>query len=161
MDLGGNVEKAPTFKLIGNSLILGSIELIAESMTLAEKSGCGSDKLFEFIQDFFPAPPILNYGNKILHDNFDGSKGFAIAGGLKDASHIRRLTSMHNSPMPVVDIAHRSMLTAQAIHSKQTAAGSAKHEILDWSALVAGSRVAAGLPGLDSSSSQTKVVKDE
>lgn len=155
------MEKAPTFKLLGNSLILGSIELIAESMTLADKSGCGSDKMFEFIQDFFPAPPLLNYGNKILHDSFDGSKGFSITGGLKDASHIRRLTTAHNSPMPIIDIAHRSMLTANAIHTNQVAQGTAKYEILDWSALVAGPRVAAGLPGLDSSASQGRVVKEE
>jgi 3-hydroxyisobutyrate dehydrogenase-like beta-hydroxyacid dehydrogenase len=56
IDLGGNVEKglgihffnggiisifatAPTFKLIGNSLILGTMEVMAESLTLAEKAG--------------------------------------------------------------------------------------------------------------------------
>jgi len=55
IDLGGNVEKglsvhfncsiisifftAPTFKLIGNSLILGTMEVMAESQTLAEKAG--------------------------------------------------------------------------------------------------------------------------
>lgn len=26
------------------------------------------------------------YSNKILHDQFDGTKGFAVEGGLKDAS---------------------------------------------------------------------------
>ena len=31
------------FKLIGNSLIIGSIELIGESMVLAEKSGVGAE----------------------------------------------------------------------------------------------------------------------
>jgi hypothetical protein len=55
--------------------------------------------------------------------------------------------------MPIVDLAHRSLLTANAIHMKQAVQGTAKFEVLDWSALVAGSRVAAGLPGLDSSSS--------
>ena len=29
---------------------------------------------------------MVNYGNKITHDEFDGLKGFAIDGGLKDAS---------------------------------------------------------------------------
>jgi len=63
--------------------------------------------------------------------------------------------------MPVVDMAHRSMLTANAIHQKQVAQGEAEYEILDWSALAAGSRVAAGLPGLDSGKSQANPVKDE
>jgi hypothetical protein len=58
IDLGRNIEKgralshtlffllkpvaqAPTFKLISNSLILGSIELISEAYTVAEKSRIG------------------------------------------------------------------------------------------------------------------------
>ena len=65
IDLGGNVEKgqfsddrlskqvcfdravpsllAPTMKLIGNSFILGSIEVMGEIMTLADKSGIGAE----------------------------------------------------------------------------------------------------------------------
>jgi 3-hydroxyisobutyrate dehydrogenase-like beta-hydroxyacid dehydrogenase len=62
IDLGGNLEKggfrkpllmsylsfmnfeflAPTFKLIGNSMIMGCLEILAESFTLAEKSGIGA-----------------------------------------------------------------------------------------------------------------------
>jgi len=38
-----HVLQAPTFKLIGTSLIYGSIELIGESMVLAEKSGVGAE----------------------------------------------------------------------------------------------------------------------
>ena len=42
--------KAPTFKLIGNSLVLGSLELIAEAYTIAEKSGIGQDLVYEYIK---------------------------------------------------------------------------------------------------------------
>ena len=38
-DLDRNLEKAPTMKLVGNSVILGVLELIAESYTLAAKNG--------------------------------------------------------------------------------------------------------------------------
>jgi hypothetical protein len=41
---------APTFKLIGNSLVLGSLELIAEAYTIAEKSGIGQDLVYEYIK---------------------------------------------------------------------------------------------------------------
>ena len=81
IDLGGNVEKgdsvvrsrahtfffllkpvaqAPTFKLIGNSLILGSIELISEAYTVAEKSGIGQDLVYEYIKgmDGFGSSPL-------------------------------------------------------------------------------------------------------
>jgi hypothetical protein len=71
--------------------------------------------------------------------------------------NIQRLTTVHNSPMPVIDAAHRSLLTAMAIHSSQVDQGSNNSDILDWSALVAGSRVAAGLPGLDCSRSVSEL----
>ena len=34
---------ASTMKLLGNSIFIGSIELMGEIMTLAEKSGIGSE----------------------------------------------------------------------------------------------------------------------
>jgi 3-hydroxyisobutyrate dehydrogenase-like beta-hydroxyacid dehydrogenase len=42
--------QAPTFKLIGNSLVLGSLELIAEAYTIAEKSGIGQELVYEYIK---------------------------------------------------------------------------------------------------------------
>ncbi|KAG5636592.1 hypothetical protein H0H81_007532, partial [Sphagnurus paluster] len=165
VDLGGNIEKgltppyslnvidpsvAPTFKLVGNSMILGSLEVLAEAYTLAEKSGIGADNVHSLVQEILPAPSIVAYSDKIAHDKFDGSVGFAIDGGIKDASHIRRLTAEVNSPMPAIDVAHQHLLTARAIHQSKKQAGKVKFETLDWSGIVAGTRVAAGLDGLDS-----------
>lgn len=78
MDLGGNLEKgrvspseplysalnsialsAPIFKLIGNSMILGSLEILAEAFTLSEKTGIGSATTYELVKDLFPAPPCV------------------------------------------------------------------------------------------------------
>ncbi|KAK2461459.1 hypothetical protein APHAL10511_005922 [Amanita phalloides] len=149
IDLGGDVVKAPTFKLIANSLILGNLEILAEAFTMADKSGIEPHRVLELVQDILPAPPIVNYANKIANGLFDGSKGFSIDGGIKDASHIRKLTEEHNSPMPVVDIAHQHLLAARALYQNDKAKGKAKFETLDWSGLVAGTRVAAGLSGFD------------
>ena len=71
--------------------------------------------------------------------------------------HIRRLTSQHNCPMPVIDIAHQNLLTARAIHESHKSKGKEKFETLDWSALVAGTRVAAGLNGFDSAQNESHV----
>ena len=62
--------------------------------------------------------------------------------------HIRRLTTEVNAPMPVVDTALQHMLTARALHEAQARTGSTDFPVLDWSALVAGTRVAAGLDPL-------------
>ncbi|KAL7417916.1 6-phosphogluconate dehydrogenase [Mrakia frigida] len=135
-DLGANVEKAAAFKLVGNSLIIGVIELLAETMTLAEQSGVGQDKLYELIKDVYPAPSFLTYGKKMLKNDYNGQDGFTLAGGIKDAAHIRKLAEEHGVPMPLIDIAHQHLISARAN-------GGAK---LDWSSLVGGVRISAGLP---------------
>jgi len=149
IDLGGNLEKAPTFKLIGNSMILGTLEIMAEAYTLADKSGIGCENVHNLVQELFPAPGMMRYSSRMATDNFDGTTGFAIEGGIKDASHIRRLTAEHNSPMPVIDIAHQHLITARAIHEAKKLEGKEVYETLDWSGIIAGTRVAAGLNAFD------------
>ena len=113
---------------------------------------------------------MTSYADKMANDKLDGTQGFSIDGGIKDAryyspshctkaslnvtipSHIRRLTSELNSPMPVIDTAHQHMLTARAGHTKKVLQGTAKYETLDWSALVSGVRVTAGLAATGSGS---------
>ncbi|GAA5998206.1 hypothetical protein JCM5350_000546 [Sporobolomyces pararoseus] len=135
IDVGANVERAASFKLLGNSVVLGVIELLAESMTLADKSGVGSELLYEFIKEFLPAPSFIGYGKKILENNFEGETGFTATGGLKDAQHIRRLAMENGATLPALDVAHRHLVTSIAHGGGD----------LDWSSLVAGPRLAAGL----------------
>lgn len=52
--------------------------------------------------------------------------------------------------MPVIDSAHGHLLTARALHNNQKRKGTAQFGTLDWSAVIAGTRVAAGLDGFDS-----------
>ncbi|KAG6849977.1 hypothetical protein H0H93_002979 [Arthromyces matolae] len=170
VDLGGNLEKAPTFKLIGNSMILGTLEVLAEAYVLAEKSGIDAENVHNLVQDILPAPGLttsnsrlsstIAYSDKMAHDKFDGSVGFAIDGGIKDASHIRRLTAQVNSPMPAIDVAHQHLLTARAIHHSKKHEGKTAFETLDWSGIIAGTRVAAGLDGLDSRKHDSVVRED-
>lgn len=160
IDLGGNLEKAPTFKLIGNSMIMGTLEILAEAYTLAEKSGIGAENVHSLVQEILPAPGIVAYSDKMANDKFDGTVGFAIDGGIKDASHIRRLTAEVNSPMPAIDVAYQHLLTARALHQSQKQEGTAVFETLDWSGMIAGTRVAAGLDGLDSQKHASVVRED-
>ncbi len=135
IDVGSNVERAASLKLCGNFLTLGLIELLAEGMTLADKTGVTSELLLEFVKECLPAGPAVSYGTKIRENNFDGDSGFTVEGGLKDANHLRHLAAEVDCIIPTVDRAHSNLITARA------AGGGA----LDWSALVAGPRLAAGL----------------
>lgn len=49
--------------------------------------------------------------------------------------YIRQLAESHNVPMPVMDVAQQHMLSARA-HGG---------DIMDWTALVGGQRISAGL----------------
>ncbi|KAG9073889.1 hypothetical protein FS749_014592, partial [Ceratobasidium sp. UAMH 11750] len=154
IDLGGNVEKAAAMKLIGNAFILGSLELIAETQTLADKSGVGAEQLDAFINDMFPVPLLINYSKKMLHDSFDGNKGFHLEGGLKDANHILQLSQDSNSPMPIITTARDHLLTARAQEKKP-------FKSLDWSALVSGTRLAGGLDAFDHRKHQHKPERED
>ncbi|KAF8204243.1 hypothetical protein K438DRAFT_1964609 [Mycena galopus ATCC 62051] len=126
IDLGGNIEKANTFKLIGNSMILGTLEILAESFTLAEKSGIPASEVHGLVKDIFPAPGrIIRYSERMSTNHFDATTGFSIDGGIKDAS----------SPHPPPDAVQ---------------AGKEAVDVLDWSGIVAGTRVAAGLDAFTS-----------
>ncbi|KIO08519.1 hypothetical protein M404DRAFT_23065 [Pisolithus tinctorius Marx 270] len=150
IDLGGNIEKAPTLKLIGNGMIMGANELLAETLTLGEKSGIGAQTVQNLVKEIMPAPLLMAYADKMVNDQFDGSAGFAIDLGIKDSIHVRRLAAETNCPIPTIDVAHQRMITARAIHQRQKQTSSQQWDVLDWSALIAGCRVAAGLDPFDS-----------
>lgn len=98
----------------------------------------------------------VSYGDKLLHNQFDGTCGFSIDGGIKDSTHIRRLSTEHNAPMPAIDAAHHHLLTARALHAAQARTGTTSFPVLDWSALIAGTRVAAGLGAFDSPEARSR-----
>lgn len=41
---------ALTYKLMANSMILGNLEILAESLTFAEKSGIGSERVLDLVR---------------------------------------------------------------------------------------------------------------
>lgn len=62
---------------------------------------------------------------------------------------MRRLTAKYNSPMPAIDSAFHHLLSARALDTRLKNEGVSTLEAVDWSSLVAGTRVAAGLDGFD------------
>ena len=140
---------------MGNALETGFVELLSECFTLCDQAGVGSENLVEIIKDQHKSPALIRYADRITKNNFDSEGGFNLGGGILDARlaepiarkllsasvltiahrHIRYLAESHNVPMPVMDVAHQHMLSARA-HGG---------DMMDWTALVAGQRIAAGL----------------
>ncbi|UZJ55108.1 hypothetical protein CBS101457_004428 [Exobasidium rhododendri] len=137
MDFGADPSKAANFKLIGNSVILSTVEMLSESMTLADKTGIGADRVLEWVKDFFPAPSAIGYGTKIVENNFKASGGFTCKGGKKDALHIKNLGDSVGCPMHIIGKAIEHL--DASIDANKTG------EDKDWSSLVAGQRIESGL----------------
>lgn len=91
-------------RLIGNSLELGFIELLAETFTLADQAGVGAEQLVELIRQQHASPALIRYSERISKNKFDATGGFNLAGGMADAHHIRTLADSHNVPMPTIDV---------------------------------------------------------
>lgn len=149
IDLGGNVERAPMLKLICNGMLMSANELLAETLTLGEKSGIGATAVYSLIQEVMPAPSLIIYGDRMLNQHFNGTDGCAIDLGVNVLSHVRDLAAELNCPMPTIDITHQSLITARSIHECQKRSGSNQWDILDCSALIASRRVSAGLEPFD------------
>ncbi|KAK0532572.1 hypothetical protein OC834_002545 [Tilletia horrida] len=140
LDLGEDTGKASIFKLVGNGFIAGLIELLAETMTLANTSGVGDEAFLGFIKEFVPAPSAIGYGTKMVNSAFDAQpNGFAIDGGLKDVNHILDLGKQTGAALPLLEIAKRHL---EHVRGLEEGAGTK----LDWSALVAAQRAESGLP---------------
>ena len=53
IDCGDVTSKGALLKILGNNCILGTIELLSESFTLAEKTGFDTDLYYEFIRTIY------------------------------------------------------------------------------------------------------------
>lgn len=96
---------------------------------------------------FFPTPSYNTYGRKIGHEDFDGTGGFRLEGGLKGWCRTNQLTPDANNiinvgadlghpvPMPAIQLAKEHMQRAAELGSKDN----------DWSSLAVALREKAGL----------------
>lgn len=114
---------------------------------MAEQVGVGNSELVQLIKLQHPSPAIIRYSERISKNKFDATGGFNLAGGMADARHIRQLADSHNVPMPTIDLVSercKLRLTPQA-HQHMITARAQGGEEMDWTALVGGQRLAAGL----------------
>ncbi|CAG8554973.1 5592_t:CDS:2 [Diversispora eburnea] len=61
LSFGDNVKAGASFKLLANFMIGGSLELLSEGLTLAEKTGIEKEQFLEYITLVFPNTPLMYY----------------------------------------------------------------------------------------------------
>ncbi|KAF9356632.1 hypothetical protein BGX26_004981 [Mortierella sp. AD094] len=104
-----NVGSASSFKLIGNFFVVGTIELLAEGLTLAERVDIDKQAMLNFIQTFFPTPSWITYSQKMADQSTTKAGGFAVDLGLKDVGHMRKLAAEHGATLPTADLAYKHL----------------------------------------------------
>ncbi|KAG0210880.1 hypothetical protein BGX28_008847 [Mortierella sp. GBA30] len=135
-----DVTKACTFKLIGNFFAVGSMELLAEGLTLAEKSDVDQESVLRFIETFFPAPAWIEYSRKMVDGTAaQNEAGFSVDLGLKDVGHMRQLALDSGTSLPTADLAYRHLKSQQ----DRGLGGQ------DWSSLISSLRSASKLPSIN------------
>jgi 3-hydroxyisobutyrate dehydrogenase-like beta-hydroxyacid dehydrogenase len=144
-----DVAKACSFKLVGNFFVVGSMEVLAEGLTLAEKSGVHQEDVLKFIEAFFPAPAWLEYSRKMVDGHVSGKdSGFSVDLGLKDVGHMRQLAKEKDTSLPTADLAYRHL---KAVQDKGLGDQ-------DWTSLIDPLRTASKLPSM---SDTAKVVDQQ
>lgn len=117
--LGSDVSKATLLKITGNTMILGMIEVLAEALVFAEKSGLGSDNLNTFIQLMFPHSPFAAYSTRMLDGDYapvpPKRPGFQVDLALKDCKHALDLAMDSGARLEVVEVMERHLKTAKEV----------------------------------------------
>ncbi|KAL1917018.1 uncharacterized protein VTP21DRAFT_5216 [Calcarisporiella thermophila] len=117
-DVGEEPAQAAKVKLIMNSFILGTFELVAEATTMAEASGIGGNRMLDVLGDYYgEKAPFLVKGKDMVEENYrvkEGEKaGFSILNALKDCRHILSLSSQTKVDVSAVKVAHGNLEKAK------------------------------------------------
>jgi 3-hydroxyisobutyrate dehydrogenase-like beta-hydroxyacid dehydrogenase len=117
--LGQDVGAATLLKIGGNSMILGMVEILAEALVFAEKSGIGAQHMDEFIQLMFPGSPFAAYSKRMLSGEYapvpPARPGFQIDLARKDCRHAIDLARDCGARLEVVEVMDRHLKTAKEI----------------------------------------------
>ncbi|KAG0240633.1 hypothetical protein BGX31_001820 [Mortierella sp. GBA43] len=132
-----DVAQACSFKLIGNFFVVGTMELLAEGLSLAEKADVDRDSVLKFIEAFFPTPSWTENGKKMIQGALNPKDaGFSVDLGLKDVGHMRQLAQETGASLPTADLAYNHLLALK---------GQGKGD-QDWSTMISSLRISTPAP---------------
>ena len=120
--VGDRHRLAGVAKLIANFLQVSAMDLMGQSLGLAERSGLPADLAPQLLAGFFGNPGTREYIAKIGQRDFD-DVGFTAAGGLKDVTLM----------IAAADEVHVHLSSAEAVRAKLQAAVDRGWRDKDWS----------------------------
>lgn len=108
-----DVARACAFKLVGNFFVVGTIELLAEGLTLGDKNGVASADVLKLVELMFPSPVWVNYSRLLVAADKPKAGGFPVTLGLKDVGHMQRLAEESGAKLPSAEVARQNLAAVQ------------------------------------------------
>lgn len=133
--VGDRPSDANLVKLCGNFMILSTVEMLAEAMTLAAKGGVDPRRFLEVMTGtLFGSPVLRTYGQILVEQRFRPA-GFAATLGLKDMRLVAAAAEGQRVPMPLLNVLRDHLLQTIATQGPD----------IDWSAIAGAVAGNAGL----------------
>jgi 3-hydroxyisobutyrate dehydrogenase-like beta-hydroxyacid dehydrogenase len=104
LPLGAAPAAAHLCKVLGNFMLISSVELLAEALNVAHKTELAPEALLSALtSSVFSAPFYANYGKIMLEQRFDGPPGFALPLAKKDLSLALSAANSSGAPLPLAE----------------------------------------------------------
>ncbi|GJC88247.1 putative oxidoreductase YfjR [Colletotrichum liriopes] len=103
--------KALTLKVLGNTIILGMVEQLAETYVAAEKSGLGTGYVKQFVDALFGGSPYPAYSVRMLEGDYYKRQEplFAVDLARKDAGHAIAIANAAGTRLPNIETADKHL----------------------------------------------------
>eukprot|EP00741_Cyanophora_paradoxa_P001359 tig00000480_g1315.t1 len=143
LHVGGEPRHGAACKAVGNLLVAGVVEIFGEAINLGAAAGLDPDTLAELIARLFGTSGLnfRGYAERIARSDF-ANVGAALETGVKDLAIIRGLAASASCPTPLADLCANHLI---GVLNATRAAGHGERS-LDWTAVAAATRLAAGMP---------------
>ncbi|TQN74305.1 putative oxidoreductase YfjR [Colletotrichum shisoi] len=108
---GEPYHKASTLKVLGNTVILGMVEQLAETYVTAEKSGLGTGYAKQFVDALFGGSPYPAYSVRMLEGDYYKREEqlFAVDLARKDAAHAMAIAKAAGTHLPNIETADKHL----------------------------------------------------
>lgn len=102
-------------KILGNFMLLSSVQILSESLAIAQKSGLDQKLFLEAMAgSLFSAPFYKSYGTMMIEKTYDKKVAFKLPLALKDIRLAQKAAESINSPLPSASLVHDQIITAIA-----------------------------------------------
>jgi 3-hydroxyisobutyrate dehydrogenase-like beta-hydroxyacid dehydrogenase len=101
LTLGAEPAAAHLAKVLGNFMLISSVELLAEALNVAKAAGLDAQALLQALTgSVFSAPFYASYGRMIVAQDFSGPPAFALPLARKDIALATAAAASVSAPLP-------------------------------------------------------------